>query len=451
MHADRILQLARAHWLDIAWAVFIVLNLLAMRLIPAWQTVPFLIIWISLTTIYGFRLWHLGSTLLTVAVVTLSTGGLIGWQVLRGKQDGDYLAEVPLLAAMFVVMVWHARRRQTALEEMKRVSEHNLLLLSQQRQFLQDVSHELGTPITIALGHAELITHAATDQAIAKDARVAVDELLRMRRLANRLVLLASTDSPDFLRLAPVDAAELVMDILHRWSQTPRKWALGTLTEASVLADRDRLTLALDALIENAVDHTDPDGRIELATRREGDKIIFAVTDSGSGIPAADIGQIFDRFTRVGTGRSRETGGFGLGLAVVKAIAEAHHGSVGVRSTVGQGSVFELSLPASLGPARAGGATVLRLAEPTCQQPRAARSRPTARPSRSAIERLDAALARPWRVAMAAPVPPKPTAIRRGPAPWPCPPGTATGPPLPFPRQCQWAPGSRCGPIACQT
>jgi signal transduction histidine kinase len=150
-----------------------------------------------------------------------------------------------------------------------------------------------------------------------------------------------------------VDAAALVMDILHRWSQTPRKWALGSLTEASVLADRDRLTLALDALIENAVDHTDPDGRIELATRHEGDKIIFTVTDSGSGIPAADIGQIFDRFTRVGTGRSRETGGFGLGLAVVKAIAEAHHGSVEVRSTVDRGSVFELSLPA---PARNGSA-----------------------------------------------------------------------------------------------
>ena len=129
LRGDKIRKFVRTYRLDIAWAVFIVLNLLAMRLIPAWQTVPFLIIWISLTTIYGFRLWHLGSTMLTVAVVTLCTGGLIGWQVLRGKQDGDYLAEVPLLAAMFVVMVWHARRRQTALEEMKRVSEHNLLLL----------------------------------------------------------------------------------------------------------------------------------------------------------------------------------------------------------------------------------------------------------------------------------------------------------------------------------
>src|SRR5260221_1054729 len=343
---DRARHFVRAYWVDIAWAFFVGLTLIGMRLSAAWQAVPFLIIWISLTAIYGFRLWHLGSTVLTVAVVTLATGGIIGWQVVRHKQDGDYLAEVPLLAAMFVVMVWHARRRQAAMEEIKRVSEHNLALLGQQRQFLQDVSHELGTPITIALGHAELITHAATDQAIAKDARVAVDELLRMRRLANRLVLLASTDGPDFLRLAPVDTAELVMEVLDRWSQTPRRWSFGTLAEARVQADRDRLTLALDALIENAVDHTDPDGRIELSARRRGEEIVFAVKDSGSGIPASEIGQIFDRFTRVGTGRSRETGGFGLGLAVVKASAEAHQGSVRRPRTAGRGSEGEQVLPA---------------------------------------------------------------------------------------------------------
>jgi signal transduction histidine kinase len=343
------LKFVPAYWVDIAWAIFIALNLIAMRLIPAWQTVPFLIIWISLTAVYGFRLWHMGSTVIAVAIVTLATGGLIGWQVARGKQDADYLAEVPLLAAMFVVMAWHARRRAAAMEEIRRVSEHNLILLGRQRQFLQDVSHELGTPITIALGHAELITHAATDQAIAKDARVAVDELLRMRRLANRLVLLASTDGPDFLHLAPVDTAELVMEVLDRWRRTPRRWSFGTLAEARLQADRDRLTLALDALIENAVDHTDQNGRIELSARRADDDIVLGVKDSGSGIPAAEIGQIFDRFTRVGTGRGRETGGFGLGLAVVKAIAEAHHGSVQVRSTVGVGSEFELVLPASDG------------------------------------------------------------------------------------------------------
>jgi len=138
-----------------------------------------------------------------------------------------------------------------------------------------------------------------------------------------------------------------VMETLQRWSRTPRRWSIGALTEAAVHADQDRLTLALDALIENAVSHTEPDSRIELSARREGEQISFIVRDWGTGIPADEIGQIFDRFTRVGSGRSRETGGFGLGLAVVKAIAEAHRGSVTVQSTVGKGSAFELRLPAA--------------------------------------------------------------------------------------------------------
>ena len=114
---------------------------------------------------------------------------------------------------------------------------------------------------------------------------MAVDELLRMRRLANRLLLLAATDGPDFLRLAPVDVAELVVETLQRWSQTPRRWSLGTLPEASVQGDEDRLTLALDALIENAIDHTEVDDLIELSARCEGEKIILAVADSRLGHP----------------------------------------------------------------------------------------------------------------------------------------------------------------------
>ncbi len=345
MSGNRILRWVPAYRVDIAWVIFIGLNLLAMHLIPAWQTVPFLAIWVSLTVVYGFRLWRLGSTLLTVVTVTLATGGLIGWQVLRGQQDGDYLAEVPLVAMMFVVMVWHSRRRVAAMEEMKRVSEHNLLLLERQRQFLQDASHELGTPITIALGHAELIEHSATDQAIAADARVTVDELLRMRRLTSRLLLLASTDSPAFLNLAPVDIADLLVETLHRWTHVVRRWTLGALASASVEGDWDRLTLALDALIENAVEHTEVGGEIELSARQADETVIITVTDSGSGIPLAEVGRIFSRFSRIDAGRSRSAGGFGLGLAIVKAIAEAHHGSVEVSSTVGEGSSFELHLP----------------------------------------------------------------------------------------------------------
>lgn len=358
--AQRLRRWARAYWVDVAWAFFTGLNLLAMHLVPQWQTVPFLIIWVSLAILYGFRLWKFGSTLVTVVTVTLATGGLIGWQVLRGTQDVDYLAEVPLIAMMFVVMVWHSRRRLTAMAEMKRVSEHNLVLLDQQRQFLQDASHELGTPIAIALGHVELIEQTATDQAIAADARVAADELLRVRRLTSRLLLLASTDAPDFLCPALVDVEELLVETLRRWSHRPRRWSLGTLPAARVLADGDRLTLALDALIENAVAHTGPDDQIELGARQENGSVVFCVADTGSGIPAAGVERIFGRFARVDTGRSRSSGGFGLGLAIVKAIAEAHGGSVQVRSTEGEGSVFELILPAEAQGVRAAPAQAIR-------------------------------------------------------------------------------------------
>jgi signal transduction histidine kinase len=338
---------------DIAWVAFVALNLAAMRLFPAWQTVPFLAIWVSLTAIYGFRLWRLQPTILTLAAVTVATGGIIGVQVLKGQQDTDYLAEVPLIALMFLIMVWHGRRRLAAteerlaaMEEVQRVSQENLRLLKQQRRFLQDASHELGTPITVALGHAELIERAVTSTEVAEDAHVVTDELMRLRRLATRMLLLASVGSRDFLHLEPVALESVAVDALDRWGHTPRRWRLSATAEAAGLVDRDRLALALDALLENAIAHTAADDLIELGARRENGHVILSVADSGCGIPAADLDRIFLRFARTDPQRTRESGGFGLGLAIVQAIAEAHHGSARVSSTLGRGSVFEVLLPA---------------------------------------------------------------------------------------------------------
>ena len=346
------LRWCRAYWIDIAWAGFVGLNLAAMRLLPSWQTVPFLAIWVSLTAIYGFRLWRLQPTILTWTAVTLATGGIIGVQVLRGQQEADYLVEVPLIALMFLVMVWHGRRRLAAteervaaLEEVQRVSQENLRLLTQQHLFLQDASHELGTPITVALGHAELIERAVTSTVVAQDARVVTDELMRLRRLATRMLLLASAGGPDFLQPAPVMIESVVVDAFDRWSHTPRRWGLATVADATVHGDRDRLALALDALLENAIAHTGPTDRIDVSTRRQDGHAVLAVADTGSGIPAEDLERIFHRFARAEPRQSRQAGGFGLGLAIVQAIAEAHHGSVRVQSTLGQGSVFEVLLP----------------------------------------------------------------------------------------------------------
>jgi signal transduction histidine kinase len=235
--------------------------------------------------------------------------------------------------------------RLAAMEELQRVSQENLRLLEQQRQFLQDASHELGTPITVALGHAELIERAATDEAMAADARVVTGELARLRRLTNRLLLLASAGNPDFLQLAPVAVDSLVLDALDRWGPVPRRWRLGDVAEATVLCDRDRLVVALDALLENAVAHTGTGDRIEIGVRLENRCAVFTVTDSGCGIPEEELDRIFRRFARAEPYRSGETGGFGLGLSIVQAIAQAHHGSARVRSASGEGAAFEVLIP----------------------------------------------------------------------------------------------------------
>jgi signal transduction histidine kinase len=316
-----------------------------MLLIPDWETVPFHFIWVSLTVLYGFRVWRTGPTLTVLALVMVTTGVLITVDYANGAQPLDELTEVPLMAAMFVAMVWHARRRVTAMEDAERVSLENLRLLERERRFVQDASHELRTPITVALGHAELVQRRTDDPTIGEDASVIADELLRLRRLVDRLLLLAGTDDPDLLHPLPVDVEVIVIDAMRRWSATPRRWLLGSTEEATVLADADRLAVAFDALIENAVQHTNELDAIEVGVHRDGSSAAISIHDTGMGIPADDLDRIFHRFARADPGRSRHTGGFGLGLSIVRAIVEGHGGTVQAESTVGAGTTFRVMLP----------------------------------------------------------------------------------------------------------
>ncbi len=323
MESDRLeWPLRRLHWIDVAWIAFAVANLAGMFVFAEWETVPFHFIWVSLTLLYGFRVWALRRTMVTLVAVM-----------------------------MFVAMVWHARRRASAMEQTQRMYEANSRLLERERQFIQDASHELRTPITVALGHAELIQKGADDALVAEDANVVVDELMRLRRLAERLLLLAASEHPHFLRRSRLDVESTVVDTVRRWTPVERRWVLGELEEATVDADPDRLALALDALIENAVKHTGPEDSVTFSVRHRDGMVVIGVADTGTGISPSDLSRIFDRFARPDPGRSREGGGVGLGLAIVKTVAEAHGGWVAVRSDPGKGSVFELAVPISGRPA----------------------------------------------------------------------------------------------------
>jgi signal transduction histidine kinase len=105
------------------------------------------------------------------------------------------------------------------------------------------------------------------------------------------------------------------------------------------------MVVAVDALLENAVRHTRPGGTITLIARAAGDRLRLIVQDDGDGIPAAARDRVFDRFYRVQRGRSRRTGGAGLGLSIVRAVVEAHGGAVTLESTPGAGAAFRIELP----------------------------------------------------------------------------------------------------------
>ena len=332
------------------WAVFSAINLIAIFAFAGWETIPFHFIWISFTLLYGFRTWAPRPTLVVLGVVMATTAAAIGVDVTRGAEPVAELTEVPLMAAMFLAMVWHARRKLTAEQESRLVSEENARLLATQRRFLQDASHQLRTPITIALGHAELLALSLTSRQEGHDIQVVLGELNRLRRIAERLLVIAAAEGPEFLHPEPVALDSFTMEILRRWRPTAdRRWQLGQLDKVTVQADRERLGLAVDALLENAVRHTASGDVIKLSVVAVGYglPVRMIVADTGQGIPAELLGHVFDRFRSGDSGPSRGTG---LGLALVRAVARAHGGDVLVNSSPGQGSEFQLLLPAPSGP-----------------------------------------------------------------------------------------------------
>jgi two-component system OmpR family sensor kinase len=127
--SDRLQRLLDSGWLDLAWLAFAGANLVAMAVVPLWETVPFHFIWVSLTILYGYRVWGMFPTALVLTFVVASTGVLIIYDILRSAAAPDELTEVPLMGAMFMAMVWHAQRRRSAMEDLRRVSEANLRLL----------------------------------------------------------------------------------------------------------------------------------------------------------------------------------------------------------------------------------------------------------------------------------------------------------------------------------
>jgi signal transduction histidine kinase len=326
-------------WPELAFGAFATVCIAAMIAAPRWQGVPFHLIWAGVTVLYAYRQWSPRSTAPVLAIVCLTTGGLVAVRGVSGTARVLELADLPMMTLMFLVMVRVAHQRSEALRRVSRSADH-------ERQFVRDASHQLRTPITIARGHVELIARGDLGPDAAEDAEIVLHELTRLQRISDRLLLLASAEHPGFLALEVVPLGEIVAAAAARWTPVAdRDWMVHAEELGTGLVDRARIDCALDTLIENAIKATSPGDPIALGALGRAELSVFVVADPGFGIPAEDRVRIFERFARSSIRGGSTWGGTGLGLPLVRAIAEAHGGTADLIEPPNGWTTFEIRLP----------------------------------------------------------------------------------------------------------
>ncbi|MGW3076179.1 sensor histidine kinase [Kitasatospora sp. NPDC001132] len=321
------------------WVLFAGCAQLLLLVQPTLETLVFHLVWISMSIVYGLQNWSARRTAAALASVTLVTGAALGRFVAQGHAEWDELAEVPLMALVFLSMVWHVRRRAAALAQTQDLVERERRAQEVKELFVRNCSHEMRTPITVARCYAEMVRGELATPESRDDLDVVVDELDKLAGLAGRLLVLADAYEPATFDRAPVDLGALLRRTAQRWRPaSDRDWVLDA-PSVPVHGDESRLEAALDALVENAVKFTADGDTIALRCRATRDGAVLEVEDGGIGFARSRADD--------GSGHPRASGrpGTGLGLAIARAVAEGHGGGLSVASEPPSGSLLRMTLP----------------------------------------------------------------------------------------------------------
>jgi two-component system OmpR family sensor kinase len=220
---------------------------------------------------------------------------------------------------------------------------------ARQRAFASDASHELRTPLTVIRGQLEVLAREPDPSAddVRRVERLVRTEIVRMERLVEDLLVLARADEREFLRRRAVDLEPFCRELVEGFAASAeRRFELDAVPAGTLDADPDRLAQALRNLMRNAIEHTAPDGLVRLSASKTPDGgVVLAVEDDGPGIPADQRERIFDRFHRIDSARTRARGGAGLGLAIVRAIVDAHGGRAAAGESPEGGARVQIELP----------------------------------------------------------------------------------------------------------
>jgi signal transduction histidine kinase len=237
-------------------------------------------------------------------------------------------------------------------DEVGRVAEAFNKMLSRlekafvwRRRFLSDASHELRTPVTIARGQLELISFDRSRLDNERSVGVALEELDRIGRIVEELLLLARLDEGMPLAREPVEIELVLREALLRGMLIEqRKATVDVEPDLFAMADEDRLLQVLTNLVTNAIQHTGPEAEIALSAGVDGGRVVIEVSDTGQGISPEDLPHVFERLYRGSSSKRESAAGAGLGLAIAASLTEAMGGSIEVSSD-SAGTTFRVSLP----------------------------------------------------------------------------------------------------------
>ena len=218
-----------------------------------------------------------------------------------------------------------------------------------QRNLLDDVGHELRTPIAVVRGHLEL-TDPSDPEDVHQTQLLAIDELDRMGVLIDDLILLAKSAQSDFITPVDTDVAELTEMVFDKsLALGERRWQLESAAFTRAMIDPTRITQAWLQLVANAVKYSSHYSTVRLGSAVRGGRLLMWVGDEGIGIAAEEIEVVRQRFKRT-AGAQEMSSGTGLGLSIVETIVAAHGGRLDIRSEVGEGSVFTMTIPLEASP-----------------------------------------------------------------------------------------------------
>jgi signal transduction histidine kinase len=288
-----------------------------------------------------------------VAVIEVTMGVLAIASVLAWVVAGQVLAPLRLLTETAQSISESDLTRRIPVQGADEIAELTITFnemldrlqtaFASQRDFINDASHELRTPITIIRGHLELLGDDPQERR--ETVELVTDELDRMSRFVDDLLLLAKAEQPNFLTLETVDIGLLTEELYTKARALgDRDWRLENKGMGRIVADRQRLTQAMMNLAQNATQHTTDSDVIALGSAVTNGYARLWVRDTGEGITLADQRRIFERFARGSLSRRRSEGA-GLGLSIVRAIAIAHGGQVELKSRPGGGATFTIVIP----------------------------------------------------------------------------------------------------------